>query len=43
MMVEPRSIMNWICLSVFPEDIGSVRQPTLCDPPWSPEPPVNRP
>ena len=29
MMVEPRSVINWICLSVFPEDIGSVREPTL--------------
>ena len=28
---------------VFPEDRGTVKQPTLWEPPCMPEPPVNRP
>ena len=27
-VVAFRSVINWICRSVFPEDMGSVKQPT---------------
>ena len=39
-IVDCISFMNCICLSVLPDDMGSVRQPTLCEPPSSPAPPV---
>ena len=28
-MVDPKSVMNWSCRSVLPEDMGRVRPPHL--------------